>query len=275
MGYIGKTFKYLKKSGWLIALIMLVPSIVAGLLSTPFWELTFVPTIMNQPNGHRAIALFFVLFGDSWKNAWPVIVITTVSILFFSFAFAVISRHFRTGRLSVSRPFKSINLFLAPVSINVLIISLLSIAWRFVVYGIMSLVRVICFSLYASSTTVYILLVFFALVLFVVHIFMLAPMLTWAPLMTEFGYSFRDAASASFRMLGKNAGKLFIGLLLPLLIPLLATVLLEIFAVAEWIKIIVFCVIYLLIYTYICAYIMVATFDVYQLERRDVPKYGY
>ncbi|MDE6401652.1 MAG: hypothetical protein K2L54_03465, partial [Clostridiales bacterium] len=118
MKYLGQTFAYLKKNFWLPVVAMLIPSIVACFLSTPYWEVSFVAAFDYAPY-LPASKTFRILFGDSWQYLWPVVVVAIVQVFGSALVMSAIDRHFRTGRLSLRDPVLMINNSVAPIAMGV------------------------------------------------------------------------------------------------------------------------------------------------------------
>ncbi len=194
---------------------MTVPSIVMCFLSTPYWEVSFVAAFDYDP--YVGIGeTFRILFGDSWQYLWPVIVISIFQILGASLVMSSIDRHFRTGELSLRKPFRLLNNSIFPVAMGVLIMCALSIIMRFVLFGLVTLVQVVSGAIgFVAGATLGIISVI-SIVLFFFHVLILTPMLYWAPIVFIYGYRLRDAAATSFKLL--SGKKVFRNLFIPLII---------------------------------------------------------
>lgn len=270
MKYIAQTFGYLKKNFWLPLVVFLVPSVVACFLSTPYWEVSFVTAFENNPYIQIGTT-FHILFGDSWQYLWPVVVVSVLQIVAASLVMSAIDRHLRTGRLSLRQPLQLINVSVFPLAIGVLIMCAVGIVWRFVLFGLVSLVQVIGVAAKFSPGVTLAIISVIAVGLFVVHVMIIMPMLYWAPIMFIYGYRFRDAASMSFKLI--SGRKTFVGLFLPLLpcagIQLLMGFLNAPIAVVR----IVGCVVFLFTNVYITVYAFMSFYDISDFDRRDVVSY--
>lgn len=273
MKYFLNAVAYLKKAWWYLILLVLVPSIVAGILSTPFWEVSF---LMERGIVHlTSKELFMLLFGDSWQNAWPVIVIAVVQIIFFSLAVSLTERHFRVGKMSFNHPFRSINNCIWPVALTTGILSVVSILWRFVVYGVTVLISFLGMVMNAPAEMVFVFMCVFALALFVVHLMIITLIVFWPIVMIEYGYGLRDSVVYVFRALNRKFWKIFLSLLLPVI------VFIPVVMVLIWLRLpfygycIIWSVFFLALNVYSLAFIMTNSFDLLELERRDIQKFGY
>ena len=106
---------------------------------------------------------------------------------------------------------------------------------------------------------------------FVLHVLIITPMLFWAPVMFIYGYRFRDAAAASFKML--SGQKIFWGLLLPMLICAGLQMLIGFLDVHRAVVIIMNFLVFLFTNSYATAYTMLSFYGISDLERRDVKAY--
>lgn len=271
--YLGLTFSYLKKNWWILLLFFLVPAVVQGLLSVPFYEVVYVTQIRGETvSGFNS--LFFKLFGDSWTYAWPVILISVLQVISMSFAMGWMERHFRTGVRSLTRPFNAAANMIKPIIWVVLIVSAISIAWRFVILGATALVREICFLSGATPNATVIILSVVAVILFFVHVWIILPILLWQPIMNEMGYSLRDTASFSFRVMSGKLFRLFIGYILPMGVVLAVTMVVNFTSLPQHAVIIVHSLVHLFTLVYSCAYLMCTAFDVLEFDRRDIKRLG-
>ena len=93
---------------------MLIPSVVACFLSTPYWEVSFVAAY----NYHPYVSVketFRILFGDSWQYLWPVVLVSALQIVSASLLTSAMDRHFRTGKLSLANPKQLLNNSIFPI----------------------------------------------------------------------------------------------------------------------------------------------------------------
>lgn len=268
--FMGRTFAYLKKSFWLLAAVIAVPSVAACFLSTPYWEVSFVATIGNPLM--RVSDTFAVIFGDSWKFLWPVVVVSVLQIFASAFAMSAIDRHFRTGRLSLRSPWRLVNNSVFSMFLGVLIMSGISVVLRFVLFGLVTLVQGIAGAAGMSSGATLTIISVIAVGLFVLHVLAITPMLYLTPIMFIYGYRFRDAAGMSFKLIAGK--KVFVGLMLPL--TLCAGLQLLIGFIGVHLSIAIACnfVIFLATNVYVIAYVAVTFYEISGLERRDVKPYA-
>lgn len=270
MKYFGQTFSYLKKNFWLPVVAMVIPSIAACFLSTPYWEVSFVAAFDYAPY-LSAAQTFRIMFGDSWQYIWPVVVVAVLQVFGAALVMSAVDRHFRTGRLSLRDPLRLINNSVFPLAIGVAIMSLASIIWRFLLFGLVMLVQVSAEALAFPEGAALAVISAFAVGMFVIHGLIITPMLFWAPIMFVYGYRFRDAAATSFKLI--SGKKIFRELFLPMLIlagvQLIVGFLQAHAAVACTVDFFVF----LATNVYATVYTMIVFYNISELERRDVEPY--
>ncbi len=271
MKYISQTFSYLKKNFPLILLAMIVPSIAACFLSTPFWEVSFVSGYDYDPFIPFG-KLFGIVFDDYWKYVWPVVLISALQIASSSLVMSAVDRHFRTGKLSLKSPFRLMNISIFPVFLGVIIMCAVGIVWRFVLYGLVALVQTIAAAATLNAGATLAIISVLAVGLFIVHLLIITPMMYWAPLMFVYGYGLRDAAAYSFKMI--SGKKIYTGLFIPLIACAGIQLLMGFLGAHIAVDIAVNFVVYLFTNTYVTVYIIVSFYNLSDLDRRDVVVYA-
>ena len=270
MKFIGETLSYLKKSFWLLAAVIAVPSIAACFLSTPYWEVSFVTTI-EQPF-MRASQTFGIIFGDSWRYVWPVVVVSALQIFASALAMSSIDRHFRTGKLSLRSPWRLINYSVFSIFLGVVIMCVTAVLLRFVLFGLVMLVQAIAQAAGFNAGATIAIISVIAVALFVVHVIIITPALYLAPIMFIYGYGFRDAAGMSFKLIAGK--KVFVGLILPMLLCAGLQLLIGFLNVHSAIGIACNFVIFLVTNVYVVAYVAVTFYKISGLDRRDIKPYA-
>lgn len=251
---------------------MLVPAVVACFLSTPYWEVSFVTGFNYNP--YISISdTFKLMFGDSWQYFWPVIVISIFQIVGASLVMSAIDRHFRTGSLSFKSPWRLINYSVFALLVGVLILCVISIVGRFILFGLVILVQVIFSSAGASAATGLVVISIVAVAMFVVHVLIITPILYWSPVMFIYGYRFRDAAAASFKL--TSGRKLFIGIFIPLVVCAGVQLIVGFLQAPIWAVRITSFVLFLFTNVYVTTYVILSFYQISGLDRRDVVSYEF
>lgn len=249
---------------------MLVPSIATCFLSTPYWEVAFVAEYDGNPY-ISAGATFHLLFGDSWQYMWPVVLIAVLQIFGAALVMSAIDRHFRTGRLSLRSPWSMVNNSIFPIALGIIVMSIISIVWRFLLFGLVMLVQVFFEALGIPAGGAVAVISVLAVGQFLLHVAIVTPVLFWAPIMFIYGYRFRDAAATSFKLL--EGKRLSGGLLLPMTLCAGLQLLMGFLQAHSAISITVgFCV-SLFTNAYTVAYVMLTFYGISDMKRRDIKPY--
>lgn len=270
MKYFGQTFSYLKKNFVLPIAAFAVPALVACFLSTPYWEVVFVTEFGDTPY-ITVSQTFRLMFGDSWQYVWPVIVIAVVQVFGAAFMMSAMDRHFRTGKLLYGSSLRLINNSIFPIALGVAIMSVFSIIWRFVLFGIVMLVQVSAEAMSMVPGAAIAVIAAVAVGAFVLHVVIVSQMLFWAPVMFIYGYKFRDAAAASFKLM--SGQRLFTGLLLPMMICVGIQMLVGFSDAHAAVSVVMNFFVFLFTNAYTTAHTMLSFYGISELERRDVKPY--
>lgn len=236
-------------------------------MSTPYWEVTFVAAFDYNP--YIPISKTFgIIFGDSWQYVWPVIVIGVFQTLGAALIMSAVDRHLRTGKLSLRSTWRLINNSIAPMAVCVLIMSAISIIWRFVLFGLVSLAQLLCGLMRFNAGATLAIISVLAVGMFIIHVLIITPILYWAPIMFIYGYRFRDAASSSFRLI--SGKKMYVGLIVPML--LCAGLQLLVGFLQVHIAISRACGFVIILFTnvYVVVYAILTFFRISDLDRRDL-----
>lgn len=246
---------------------MILPSIAACLLSAPFWEVSFVTAFDYDPYA-SVKETFFIIFGDSWLYLWPIVLVSILQAVSASLVMSAIDKHFRTGKLTLRSPTRLLNYSIGPLAVGIAVMSVVSIIWRFVLFGLVSLVQVTSGAIGLNAGATLAIICVLALALFVVHVLIITPVLYWAPIMFIYGYRLRDAAALSFKLI--SGKRLFMGLLLPMLPCVGIEMLIGFLKVHTAISCAVGGAVFLFTNIYIVVYVILSFYRISDLDRRDI-----
>ena len=249
--------------------VMIIPSIAACLLSTPYMEVTFV-TLFGDPY-ISAGETFKIMFGDSWRFVWPVVLISIFQVVGASLIMSAIDRHFRTGTLSLKSPMRLLNYSIFPIALGVIVMCLVSILLRFVLFGLVMLVQFTFSAMHAQASAALAAISVISIGMFAVHVLIITSMLYWAPSMFIYGYKFRDAVASSIKLI--SGKKLFVGLMLPMTFCAMIQLLVGFLHVHIAIACVVGFIVYLFTNVYSTVYVILSFYMISGLERRDVLPY--
>lgn len=272
MLYIKKTFSYLKKSFWLLALLALPAAALMGLFLRPLSFITFIPQYVRLGADSFADIAWFIFAKFAVTNVYPLILIFILLTLTCALSLSIVEKHFRVGKLMLKAPLQDINSSLFPTLKTLGVMTAVYLIWDFLMTGIITLLHFVISGAGRPNKLNVILLCIAVTALFILLIFLSLPSLLWAPLMLIFGYSFVDAFIASTRLSGKATGKLFIGLLFPFAAVILIQYAVSFIPLPQFVFSIIAAALYVLLITYLIPFMMIAAFELTGLERRDVKK---
>ena len=183
-------------------------------------------------------------------------------------------KHFRSGKLMLKEPLKQINNYMLPVLVTFILLSLILALYGALQTGMVTLLHFIISGRGYPSALNLVIAGILSLALFVLSMWAACSSMYWTPMMVIYGYSFRDAAAASYRLLDGKIFRTMCGLLVPfLIVAVLQTVFSFINNVYVSAALAVF--LYLFLIVYVVSYVMISMFALSGMERRDVKtKFG-
>ncbi len=269
MKYVRETFAYLKKSFWLLALICLAPSVALGFFVKPLASMTFIPAYSQTVVRGFGDIFALVFRVDFLKLVFPAILIFVTLLFSLCLSLSVIEKHFRMGRLTFRKPFSEINNSFFPVLKVLLCLTAVMIVYSLLVISLVSLAQYLICGFGKPTASAVIVAAVISITLFVLSFCFSAPLMLMIPLSVMYGYSFSDAITSAFELVGKNPATAIFGGILPFIIVLIAEYILSFFPIIFAVRVIVSTVMYLFITVYLSAYVMVLMFSLSGLERRD------
>lgn len=275
MGYIGKTLGYLKKSFPLLAAVMLAPAAALAFFVRPVSMITFLPMYARTEVASFLDVLWLIFDRYTLTYVFPLLLGFVLSVLGVSLGLSVVERHFRVGELALKAPLKAVNNSIFPVTANLFILLVIYMAAHFLFVCLVTLTHFLLSGAGRPGLAdVAVTAVLSVTVLFLL-LRLLQSFLFWAPLMLLYGYSFLDAVIASSSLCAKAPTGIWTGVAFPFVCVMTATSLAVFFRAPPWVNILTAGVSYLFLLVYLTAFVMVAVFDLGNMERRDMrPKYG-
>lgn len=251
-----------------LALVCLPAAVVLGIFTKPMGSLSYLAAY-SQTAVRGFPDMFWLIFNRyATKYVYPLVLILSSLVFCTSLCLSIIEKHFRVGKLLLVSPLKQINIYFLPVALSFILLSLILALYGMVQTGVLTLLHGLISGWGYPSVLNLILAAVISLALFVLFVLAACSTMYWAPMMVIYGFSFRDAAASSLRLIDGKTGRILAGLLFPFL---LVAVLESVFSfipnkyvcaalgVAE----------YLFLIMYVIAYIMVSMFDLSGMERRD------
>ena len=268
MTYVSKTFSYIVKSLRLLLPIALLPAVLLGVFSKPMSFITFIPSYGATEVKSFGDIAWLIFDRHSFTFIYPIIIIFVALTL----SLSVIEKHFRIGKLMLKAPVQDVNSSLFPTLKTLAVMAGIYLVWKFILTGIVTLLHFIISGQGVPSAVNIAVVATIIAAIFLFSLYLCLPSVLWAPLMLTFGYSFVDAFIEAPKLTGKAVFKLFIALVFPFAVVILFQYVIEFLplhiiavkalAVAE----------YMFLIVYIVSFMMIATFDLTGLERRDIKK---
>lgn len=273
MKYIGETFAYLKKSFCLIALVCLAPSVALGFFSKPLSLLTFVPVYSGSFVRGFGDVFRIILNADSLKRIYPPVIVFVLLLLSLCIGLSVIEKHFRIGKLTLKKPFAEINNTFFPVLKVMLLMTAVIALYALLTVSLVSLSHYIFCGIGKPNAGAVASASVISVLLFVLCAVFAGPMLLMMPITVIYGYSFADALTAAYELVGKKLASVVIGGIFPFAVVTVIQSVLLFFPIIRVAAVAISAAMYLFITVYMTAYIMVVMFDLSELARRDNKKY--
>lgn len=272
MTYVSKTFSYIVKSLRLLLPIALLPAVLLGVFSKPMSFITFIPSYGATEVKSFGDIAWLIFDRHSFTFIYPIIIIFVALTLSCALSLSVIEKHFRIGKLMLKAPVQDVNSSLFPALKTLAVMAGIYLVWKFILTGIVTLLHFIISGQGVPSAVNIAVVATIIAAIFLFSLYLCLPSVLWAPLMLTFGYSFVDAFIEAPKLTGKAVFKLFIALVFPFAVVILFQYVIEflplhiiavkVLAVAE----------YMFLIVYIVSFMMIATFDLTGLERRDIKK---
>ncbi|MCI8413915.1 MAG: hypothetical protein HFE47_07500 [Clostridia bacterium] len=268
MAYVGKTFQYMGRAFWALALVCLPAAIVLGIFTVPMASLSYFVSYASSDIGGFTDMFWLFFSKAALRHVYPLVLILLALIFSVSLALSVIEKHFRVGKLMLLSPLKQINNYILPLLATFSILTLILCLYGMVQTGVLTLLHFLVGGKGAPGVLNLVLAAVISTGLFVLSVFAACSTMYWTPMMVIYGFSFRDAAASSLRLIDRKTGGILLGLLTPfLIVAVLANVVAFIPNAVVCIVLGVF--LYLFLIMYIVTYIMVSMFDLMGMERRD------
>lgn len=265
MKYIKLAFQYAKgRNFWKLALITVIPSLlfsfIASFSNVAKFFINFFDYDLKSFN-----AIFKELTDLTWGNLLLMILSLIIIAVIVSIFIGTMQRHMRTGKFAVKNIFKRINENFLPTVLSLVLTYILIFIFGFFV----SLFVTFWFAVTKIKLATLILSAFFALVIFIFMVYLMALFSLSAPFMVTTGSSVFSSASSSIRNARHHIKDIFVAIILPLL-PLFA---LE-YAVAlldfKPISVLVDTLFFSFLMSYYPVLIFVTYYDIQQLDREDL-----
>ena len=284
-----ETYKYLKRSFWLLAFVALLPSIGISFFVKPFSSITFLPSLFVGRTDYDFFEIFMTMLTPIYNASFFGGAIGyIIFFLFFGLAgiwgICVTEKHLKTGELSLKVSKHQFLSYLFPVFFALLLWSLLYLISVVAQSGLISLIHYICgvtppSFLDCFFSTLVALAIFYVLMYCSIHLLFL-PLI-----MVYYGYGWRESFVESIRLTSQNLKSVFTGFIVPLLILIMADAVLTLgtalltryVGMSEtakyWIDFVISVLIHTVTIVFLFSYDIVSFYKLSNFERRDIKKY--
>ena len=268
MAYVKKTFKYMLKAFWALALVCLPAALALGVFTKPMASLSYIGEYASSDIKGFADIFWLIFNKYATKYVYPIVLIFVALVFSSALSLSVIEKHFRVGKLMLRAPLGQINNYFLPVVISYTILALIMALYGIIQTGLVALLHVLLSGWGQPTVFNAVIAAILSLGLFVLSMWAACSAMYWTPIMVIYGFSFRDAAAASIRLLDGNMFGILCGLILPFVI---VAVLQNAFCfIPNAVVLIVLAVLlYLFLIMYVMSFIMVSMFGLSKMERRD------
>ena len=289
MALLKETYKYLKKSFWILALGAIVPALVMSFFSKPFSNITFLPTLfVGQTDYHFSEILRMMTSPIVDISFWGEVIGGIAFMVFVwlggGVCLCIAEKHLKTGELSLRISRNQFFTYAIPMLFSFAIWAVLYLLCMIVQSGLISLIHYICGvtppnAIDCILSTIVSLLIYTAILYCSIHLLFL-PLIT-----VYYGYGLRESFVESLRMTSNNLKTLLLGFIIPLIAVIGANALLSLVtallmryagmsvSAKYWIDFVISIVTHALTIIYLVAYDLVAFYDLSGLERRDIKIY--
>lgn len=268
MEYSKRTFAYMFRAFGVLSLVCLPAALVLGIFTKPMASLSYLVDY-SETYVRSFRSIFWLIFNRyATRTVYPLVLILFSLVFCTSLALSVVEKHFRVGKLMLKAPLKQINNYFLPVLYTFVLLSLILFLYGMVQCGALTLLHMLISGRGYPSVWNLVLAAILSLGLFVLALWLSCSSMYWTPMMVIYGFSFRDAAASSLRLIDRKSGSILIGLLMPYCIVAVLETVFSLFHIA-WLRIILAVFLYLFLMLYLIVYIMVSMFDLSGMERRD------
>jgi len=199
-------------------LINIVPAIFYGLFTTQFCSVIFLKTYASSNINNFLDVLRIVFDGDIFVRVYPLIIIFSVSVVFFSLGFGVVERYLRIGKVTLYRPMSILNITFIPTLVFVLLGATSIFLLKLIMSSLIIIVHLITSGAGMAPALSITIVSVLSVVLPIVAIGLFLWLFLLLPTMTISGYTFMDSVGYSIRLAYKDFWSLFLSIIVPVFV---------------------------------------------------------
>jgi hypothetical protein len=220
--------------------------------------------------------IFFLAFNKNLFLQYPYMIVVGLGVILtcVCYTMGMLERHFKTGKLSLRRPFSMMNNAFIPALIVLSLLFAVYMVFKLLIVCVLTLHVLIFSSLNMSYFAMTIIIGIIGIVGFVFALKICCPIMLSGATMLIYGYTFKDAIGVTVKMGEKQSVKeINLALLLPFVIYMLIRALGVALGINEIIAEIILSVVTAFLLQYVITLMFVVFFDLTGIERRDLKKY--
>lgn len=275
MKYVKMTLEYLYKNFLRMFSVAIVPAIIIAFFMQPKgFGILF--TVEDLSRVEYFLDIFFLAFNKNLFLQYPYMIVVGLGVILtcICYTMGMLERHFKTGKLSLRRPFSMMNNAFIPALIVLSLLFAVYMVFKLLIVCVLTLHVLIFSSLNMSYFAMTIIIGIIGIVGFVFVLKICCPIMLSGATMLIYGYTFKDAIGVTVKMDEKQSVKeINLALLLPFVIYMLIRVLGVALGINEIIAEIILSVVTAFLFQYVITLMFVVFFDLTGIERRDLKKY--
>lgn len=275
MKYVKMTLEYLYKNFLRMFSVAIVPAIIIAFFMQPKgFGILF--TVEDLSRVEYFLDIFFLAFNKNLFLQYPYMIVVGLGVILtcICYTMGMLERHFKTGKLSLRRPFSMMNNAFIPALIVLSLLFAVYMVFKLLIVCVLTLHVLIFSSLNMSYFAMTIIIGIIGIVGFVFVLKICCPIMLSGATMLIYGYTFKDAIGVTVKMDEKQSVKeINLALLLPFVIYMLIRVLGVALGINEIIAGIILSVVTAFLFQYVITLMFVVFFDLTGIERRDLKKY--
>lgn len=275
MKYVKMTLEYLYKNFLRMFSVAIVPAIIIAFFMQPKgFGILF--TVEDLSRVEYFSDILFLAFNKNLFLQYPYMIVVGLGVILtcVCYTMGMLERHFKTGKLSLRRPFSMMNNAFIPALIVLSLLFAVYMVFKLLIVCVLTLHVLIFSSLNMSYFAMTIIIGIIGIVGFVFVLKICCPIMLSGATMLIYGYTFKDAIGVTVKMDEKQSVKeINLALLLPFVIYMLIRVLGVALGINEIIAEIILSVVTAFLFQYVITLMFVVFFDLTGIERRDLKKY--
>ena len=263
MRYIKLSLKYMFKNFFELLLVVLLPAVIAGLVSESCSTVRFLAGFMD--GSYDSFTSVYLSMGDyDWKNIVAGVLMLPVAVIMLSGACGMVSRHMRLGVLNFKNFNRRINNnFLVILKTTLLLIVLMQI------YAIIiSATTFLWVKLFATIEGAYAMTIISNVVMILSVTLFVSVFMLSVPTMSITGLNMRRAMAESMTMIKGNFFRIFFAVIFPLCTVYALMCVLAAFGF--WWRWILYPIGFVLIFSYYISLMYSSYCDIADVDREDL-----